>query len=138
MLINLLPDFFSALQSPDPVAAYQRYFEVHRRILGAYWHNYVVDPDGPHFLDVVRTVVHAGRADLRAMLERTDVVSLARTAEEQCSTRTSMSMSYSWLELGLPTRASSWSMDAASRSRVSSTSPASRTRKRRGWVSIPS
>jgi hypothetical protein len=86
MLINLLPDFFSALQSPDPVAAYQRYFEVHRRILGAYWHNYVVDPDGPHFLDVVRTVVHAGRADLRAMLERTDVVSLARTTEEQCST----------------------------------------------------
>jgi hypothetical protein len=84
MLINLLPDFFSALQAPDPVAAYQRYFEIHRRILGAYWHNYVVDPDGPHFLDVVRTVVQAGRADLRAMLERTDVVSLARAAEEQC------------------------------------------------------
>jgi hypothetical protein len=84
MLINLLPDFFSALQSPDPVAAYQHYFEVHRRILDAYWHNYVVDPDGPHFLDVVRTVVQAGRADLRAMLERTDVVSLARAAEEQC------------------------------------------------------
>jgi hypothetical protein len=86
MLINLLPDFFSALQSPDPVAAYQHYFEVHRRILDAYWHNYVVDPDGPHFLDVVNSVVRAGRADLRAMLERTDVVSLARAAEEQCAT----------------------------------------------------
>ena len=86
MLINLLPDFFSALQSSDPVAAYQRYFEVHRRILDAYWQNYVVDPDGPHFLDVVHSVVRAGRADLRAMLDRTDVVSLARAAEEQCST----------------------------------------------------
>jgi hypothetical protein len=86
MLINLLPDFFSALQSPDPVAAYQHYFEVHRRILDAYWQNYVVDPDGPHFLDVVNSVVHAGRADLRAMLDRTDVVSLARSTEEQCST----------------------------------------------------
>ena len=86
MLINLLPDFFSALQSPDPVAAYQHYFEVHRRILDAYWHNYVVDPDGPHFLDVVNSVVRAGRADLRAMLERTDVVSLARASEEQCAT----------------------------------------------------
>jgi hypothetical protein len=86
MLINLLPDFFSALQSPDPVAAYQHYFEVHRRILDAYWQNYVVDPDGPHFLDVVNSVVRAGRADLRAMLDRTDVVSLARATEEQCST----------------------------------------------------
>jgi hypothetical protein len=86
MLINLLPDFFSALQSSDPVASYQHYFEVHRRILDAYWHNYVVDPDGPHFLDVVNSVVSAGRADLRAMLERTDVVSLARATEEQCAT----------------------------------------------------
>ena len=54
MLINLLPDFFAVLESTDRVAAYQRYFEAHRRILEPYWHNYVVDPDGPHFSDVVR------------------------------------------------------------------------------------
>ena len=86
MLINLLPDFFSALQSSDPVAAYQRYFDAHRRLLTAYWQNYVVDPDGAHFHDVVRSTVAADRADLRAMLERTDVVSLARATEEQCAT----------------------------------------------------
>ncbi|HEX8849149.1 MAG TPA: hypothetical protein VF761_06440 [Gemmatimonadaceae bacterium] len=86
MLINLLPDFFAALQSPDPVAAYQRYFDAHRRLLTAYWQNYVVDPDGAHFHDVVRSTVAADRADLRAMLERTDVVSLARATEQQCAT----------------------------------------------------
>ena len=85
MLINLLPDFFTVLNSTDRVAAYQRYFAAHRPVLEAYWHNYVVDPDGPHFLDVVRGTVAADRADLRAMLERTDVVSLARATEQACA-----------------------------------------------------
>ena len=49
MLINLLPDFFAVLDSTDRVAAYQRYFAAHRTLLEPYWHNYVVDPDGPHF-----------------------------------------------------------------------------------------
>jgi hypothetical protein len=86
MLINLLPDFFAALQSSDPAAAYQHYFDAHKRLLSAYWQNYVVDPDGAHFQDVVQSTVAADRADLRAMLERTDVVSLARATEEQCAT----------------------------------------------------
>jgi hypothetical protein len=85
MLINLLPDFFAVLESTDRVAAYQRYFTAHRRILEPYWHNYVVDPDGPHFIDVVRATVLADRTDLREMLERTDVVALARAAEERCA-----------------------------------------------------
>lgn len=85
MLINLLPDFFAVLNSTDRVAAYQRYFEAHRRILEPYWQNYVVDPDGPHFSDVVRATAFADRADLRQMLERTDVVTLARTAEQRCA-----------------------------------------------------
>lgn len=85
MLINLLPDFFAVLSSPDRLSAYQRYFTAHRRLLEAYWHNYVVDPDGPHFLEVVRSAALADRTDLRTMLERTDVVSLARAAEEQCA-----------------------------------------------------
>ena len=85
MLINLLPDFFAALQSVDPVAAYHRYFEANRPLLGAYWHNYVIEPSGPHFLDVVRETVRADRGDLRTMLERTDVVALAKQAEAACT-----------------------------------------------------
>src|SRR6266404_4164512 len=84
MLINLLPDFFAVHNSTDRVAAYLRYFENHRRFLEAYWHNYVLDPAGPHFLEVVRSAALAGRGDLRTMLERIDVVSLARNTEEQC------------------------------------------------------
>ena len=84
MLINLLPDFFAILNSTDRTTAYQRYYEAHRPVLEAYWHNYVLDPDGPHFAEVVRSTVLADRRDLRAMLERTDVVALARQTEEQC------------------------------------------------------
>jgi hypothetical protein len=84
MLINLLPDFFAVLQSTDPAAAYHRYFETHRSLLEAYWHNYVIEPSGPHFQEVVRDTVRADRGDLRAMLDRTDVVALARATEEQC------------------------------------------------------
>ena len=86
MLINLLPDFFSVLASTDRAAAYQRYFAPHRRLLEAYWTNYVVDPDSPHFQDVVNATVHAERTDLRAMLERIDVIALARDAEQRCAT----------------------------------------------------
>ena len=84
MLINLLPDFFAILDSTDRVAAYRSFYESHRRVLQAYWHNYVIDPDSPHFTDVVRSTVLADRGDLRAMLERTDVVSLVRDAETRC------------------------------------------------------
>ena len=84
MLINLLPDFFAVLQSTDPAAAYHRYFETHRPLLEAYWHNYVIEPSGPHFQEVVRDTVRADREDLRAMLERADVVALAAETEAQC------------------------------------------------------
>ena len=85
MLINLLPDFFSVLDSTDRAAAYDRYFAAHRPLLEAYWNNYVVDPYGPHFRDVVNATVHADRRDLRAMLERADVMALARDAEQRCA-----------------------------------------------------
>ena len=84
MLINLLPDFFAILDSTDRITAYRSFFESHRRLLQAYWHNYVIDPDSPHFADVVRSTVLADRGDLRAMLERTDVVSLVRDADARC------------------------------------------------------
>jgi hypothetical protein len=84
MLINLLPDFFAVLDSTDRLAAYQRYFAAHRKILEPYWHNYVIDPDSPHFTDIARSTVNASRSDLSSMLERTDIVSLARNTEQQC------------------------------------------------------
>lgn len=82
MLINLVPDFLAVAGSADPVAAYDEYFRAHERLLRAYWHSYVVDPDSPHFREVVRATVHAGRADLRELLASTDVVSIARYAEQ--------------------------------------------------------
>lgn len=84
MLINLLPDFLAVLASADRVSAYHRYVEQHQSLLHAYWHNYVVDPDGPHFLDVVRSAMQADYADLDAMMARIDVVTLARSAEMRC------------------------------------------------------
>ncbi|GLC24584.1 DUF2268 domain-containing putative Zn-dependent protease [Roseisolibacter agri] len=85
MLINLLPDFLAVLQHGDRVAAYQRYFETHRALLAAYWDNYVVDPDGPHFEEVVRATVAAPRDDLHAMLEQIDVVALAADAARRAA-----------------------------------------------------
>ena len=85
MLINLLPDFFAVLESTDRLAAYQRYFDAHRNILEPYWHNYVIDPESPHFTDIARSTVYAGRSDLSTMLERTDVVALANATEQQCA-----------------------------------------------------
>ena len=85
MLINLLPDFFAILNSSDPAAAYLEYFETHRTILEAYWDNYVVSVDSPHFLEVVRSAVGADRSDLRTMLDRSDVISLARMAQQDTS-----------------------------------------------------
>src|SRR4029078_3872669 len=84
MLINLLPDFFAVLNSTDRIAAYLRYFDNHRSLLEAYWTNYVVEPDSPHFSEVVKSAALAGRTDLRTMLERMDVGTLARNAEDQC------------------------------------------------------
>ncbi|HEX5435659.1 MAG TPA: hypothetical protein VFW98_00765 [Gemmatimonadaceae bacterium] len=84
MLINLLSDFFAVLENADPLGAYRRYFETHHRVLDAYWRNYVVDPESSHFPDVVRGTVLASRADLRAMLQRTDVPALASSVERRC------------------------------------------------------
>ena len=57
MLINLLPDFFAVLDSTDRLAAYQRYFAAHRKILEPYWNNYVIDPD----LGAVSVLSHFGK-----------------------------------------------------------------------------
>jgi hypothetical protein len=85
MLINLLPDFFAVLQSAEPELAYLRYIEAHRDVLEAYWYNYVIEPVGPQFTEVVRDTVLADRSDLHALLARTDVVALATATAEQCA-----------------------------------------------------
>ena len=85
MLINLLPDFFAVLQCAEPEAAYLRYFDAHRDILEAYWRNYVIEPVGPQFTEIVRDVVRADRADLAAMLSRTDIAPLGQATAERCA-----------------------------------------------------
>lgn len=86
MLINLLPDFLAVLQSSEPERAYHEYLAAHRELLEAYWHNYVIEPVGPQFDDIVRDTVRADRADLTALLQRVDVVRLAHETEERCRT----------------------------------------------------
>ncbi|MDQ3696675.1 MAG: hypothetical protein M3373_01430 [Gemmatimonadota bacterium] len=85
MLINLVPDFFAVLNSTDRSAAYHRYLRAYRSLLEAYWRNYVLDPDSPDAPEIVRATVAADRADLRGMLERTDIVTLARDTERRCA-----------------------------------------------------
>jgi hypothetical protein len=84
MLINLLPDFFQVLESTDRIAAYNRYIASHGQLLTAYWRNYVIDPEGLHFRDIVVQTVGADRSDLRMLVERTDVASLVRRTEATC------------------------------------------------------
>lgn len=85
MLINLIPDFLTVLDSSNRVNAYREYFEAHKRILEPYWANYVIESSGPHFQEVVRSAVYASREDLISMLDRIDVVTLARLAEIETS-----------------------------------------------------
>ena len=65
MLINLLPEFLAVLQGSEPERAYHEYFAAHRKLLEAYWHNYVIEPVGPQFDEIVRDTIRAdqiGRA----------------------------------------------------------------------------
>ena len=83
LLINLLPDFLAVLNASDREEAYYAYFDRHRAILSAYWNNYVLEPTGAHFEEVVRAAVAAPRDDLHALLAHTDVVALAQEAERR-------------------------------------------------------
>lgn len=94
MLINLVPDFLAVLEADDRVSAYLAYFERHKALLTAYWDNYVLEPSGPHFDDVVHSTVNANRDDLLTLLSRTDVVALARQAEEKVRTLLDIDVTY--------------------------------------------
>jgi hypothetical protein len=80
MLVNLVPEFLAAHAAPDPSAAYHTYLDRHRAVLGAYWHNYVLDLDSPHVTAIVRDTMRADRADLHRLLEDVDVVAIAEDA----------------------------------------------------------
>jgi hypothetical protein len=94
MLINLVPDFLAVLEADDRVSAYLAYFERHKALLTAYWDNYVLEPSGPHFDEVVLSTVNANRDDLFTLLARTDVVALARQAEEKVRALLDIDVSY--------------------------------------------
>lgn len=94
MLINLVPDFLAVLDADDRVGAYLAYFERHKALLTAYWDNYVLEPSGPHFEEVVQSTVNANRDDLLTLLARTDVVALARQAEEKVRTLLDIDVPY--------------------------------------------
>lgn len=84
MVINLIPEFFAALAAPDPLQAYLRYLDEHRSVLGAYWHNYVIDLDSPHAEGVMVRALAAQRKDLQQLLQRVDVAALAEETMARC------------------------------------------------------
>jgi hypothetical protein len=80
MLVDLVPEFLAAVAAPDPVAAYHEYLDRHRPVLGAYWSNYVLDPDSAPARQVIADAVRADRGDLRRLLEDVDVRTIAEDA----------------------------------------------------------
>jgi len=87
VLINLVPDFLSALGANDPLEAYQRYLSDHRAVLGAYWRNYVLDLDTPHAREVIRRTLDADRKDLHQLIASVDIEAMAQEALVDCETR---------------------------------------------------
>lgn len=80
MLVNLVPEFFATLAAPDPAAAYHEYLDRHRPVLGAYWQNYVLDPQSPHAEPIIENALRADRSDLKRLLEDVDVVATSEEA----------------------------------------------------------
>ncbi len=80
MLVNLIPEFLSTLSAADSAAAYHEYLDRHRPILGAYWQNYVLDPESPHAEPIIENALRADRSDLKRLLEDVDVVAIAEDA----------------------------------------------------------
>ena len=80
MLVNLVPEFLSVLSAADPAAAYHEYLDRHHPVLGAYWQNYVIDPESPHADPIIAAALGADRSDLTRLLEDVDVVAIAEDA----------------------------------------------------------
>jgi hypothetical protein len=80
VLFNLLPEFLEILAAPNREAAYHRYLEAHRAVLGAYWSNYVLDLESPHAAEVIASALRADRTDLKAVLQSADISRIAEDA----------------------------------------------------------
>jgi hypothetical protein len=85
MLKNLVPEFLSLLQTPDPMGAYHEYLQNHDPVLRAYWRNYVLDLESPHVDEVIQRALNAGRQDLKKMLEQHDVEAIAAETIDRCA-----------------------------------------------------
>jgi hypothetical protein len=77
MIINLIPEFLAARAAADREAAYHHYLERHRQVLGAYWHNYVLDLTSPHAAEVIAHALAADRRDLLRLVAEVDLEALA-------------------------------------------------------------
>lgn len=84
MLIDLVPNFFDAVSSADPVQGYRRYLDEHRLVLDSYWQNYILDPYGPQAAEIIEQTVRAKRGDLKALLERVDVKKIVEESLARC------------------------------------------------------
>ena len=76
MIINLIPEFLAARAASDREAAYHDYLDRHRQVLGAYWHNYVLDLSSPHAAEVVSRALAADRRDLLRLVADVDLEAL--------------------------------------------------------------
>ena len=85
VLIDLTGEFLDLLAAPDPEAAYRAYLERHRAVLSAYWHNYVLDLDSPHAIEVIHRAVTADRTDLKVLLASYDIPAMVKEARTRSS-----------------------------------------------------
>ncbi len=84
MLINLVPEFLRVIEAPDPLEAYHRYLDEHLPVLASYWHNYILDLSSPHVDEVIGRTLGADRRDLRDLLDRIDIPTLASDVMRRC------------------------------------------------------
>jgi hypothetical protein len=85
MILNLVPEFLAVCASPTPGDAYAAYHRRYERILSAYWHNNVLDPDSPHAAEVVRGALAADRRDLERLLATVDLERVATEALDRAA-----------------------------------------------------
>ena len=141
MIINLIPEFLAARAAADREAAYHDYLERHRQVLGAYWHNYVLDLASPHAAEVVVARPRRGPPGPAAAGRGGGSRGAGRRRREPrrraCWSSTRRWTSTSRWAWAPPTRPSWSSADAAWSSSASSTSPASPTPTPSASVSRP-
>jgi predicted Zn-dependent protease DUF2268 len=86
MIINLIPEFLAARASSSRDAAYQAYLDRYRPVLGSYWHNYVLDLDSPHRVEVIARALAANRDDLRRLMAEVDLERMTADVLDRAAT----------------------------------------------------